>query len=363
MPSKLRLIALYLPQFHPFKENDEWCGKGFTEWVNVVKAKPRFIGHYQPHLPADLGFYDLRVPEVRKEQAKLAKEHGIYGFCYYHYWFNGHLLMERPLEEIFKSHEPDFPFMICWANETWKKNFGESKEILIKQTYSEEDDINHIKYLLPFFKDPRYIKINGSPVVGIYRTTDIPNVKRTVSLWRKEASKENIQLYICRFESFNETGKMYLNDGFDAAIEFQPHNKDLYYLSRNKKGYFRRIINKISRLIYGHNIIQNHIDYKKYVNFQLGRKFPDYKYYPCVTPMWDNAARRKYDFFAFYNNSPELFGKWLNGVIDKFTPYSQDENLVFINAWNEWAEGSHLEPDMKWGKSYLEEIKNIVINK
>jgi lipopolysaccharide biosynthesis protein len=356
---KHRLIAIYLPQFHPFKENDEWWGKGFTEWNNVVKTKPRFFGHYQPHLPADLGFYDLRVPEVRIEQAKMAKEYGIYGFCYYHYWFNGHLLMERPLEEILRSHEPDFPFMICWANESWKKAWGESQEILIEQTYSEEDDINHIKYLLPFLKDPRYIRINGKPVISIYRTTDIYDIDRTVYLWRQEALKEKIELYVCRFESFNETGKKYFHNEIDAAIEFQPHGKGLYYQFENKKKYIKRLINKISRGIYGHNIIQDHIDYKKYVEFQLTRKFPDYKYYPCVTPMWDNAARRKYEFFAFHNSSPELFGNWLDNVIDKFTPYSQDENLIFINAWNEWAEGNHLEPDMKWDKKYLEEVKNI----
>jgi lipopolysaccharide biosynthesis protein len=358
--NKHRLIAIYLPQFHPFKENDEWWGKGFTEWNNVVKAKPRYRGHYQPHLPADLGFYDLRVPETRMEQARLAKEHGIYGFCYYHYWFNGHLLMERPLEEVLKSHEPDFPFMICWANETWKKAWGESQDVLISQTYSETDDLNHIRYLIPFLKDPRYIRINNKPVISIYRSTHIPDIDKTINIWRNEASKEDIELYICRFESFREEGEKYLSKEINAAIEFQPHNNDLFYLYENKKYFGKRIINKISRSLYGHNIIFNHIDYKKYVDFQIKRKFPNYKYYPCVTPMWDNASRRKHDFFSFYNISPELFGKWLNNTIDKFIPYSQDENLIFINAWNEWAEGNHLEPDMKWGKRYLEEIKKIV---
>jgi lipopolysaccharide biosynthesis protein len=248
MAQRNRLIAIYLPQYHPFKENDEWWGKGFTEWRNVVKAKPRFLGHYQPHLPADLGFYDLRVPEVRNEQAKMAKEHGIYGFCYYHYWFNGHLLMERPLEDMLKSKEPDFPFMICWANENWTRAWdGGEKEILIQQNYSEEDDREHIQYLMKFLRDPRYIRINGKPVICIYRTTNIPNIDKTLSIWREEACKENIELYICRFESFSEEGGKYITNNMDAAIEFQPHNSKQYL--GNKK-IIKRGINKIFRNIF-----------------------------------------------------------------------------------------------------------------
>lgn len=178
MKSKHRVIAIYLPQYHPFKENDEWWGKGFTEWTNVTKSRPRFPGHYQPHLPSDLGFYDLRVPEVREQQAQMAKEFGLYGFCYYHYWFNGKLLMERPLQEILESGKPNFPFMICWANENWTRAWdGGEKQILIKQEYTEEDARNHIKWLIPYFKDYRYIRIDDKPVIAIYRTTIIPNFK------------------------------------------------------------------------------------------------------------------------------------------------------------------------------------------
>jgi len=356
---KPRIIAIYLPQFHPIPENDEWWGKGFTEWRNVVKAKPRFPGHYQPHLPADLGFYDLRVPEVMIEQAKMARKHGIYGFCYYHYWFNGHLLLERPLENMLKSKEPDFPFMICWANENWTRVWdGGEKEVLMEQKYSEKDDINHIQYLIKFFKDPRYIHINNKPVISIYKSTLLPNIEKTIEIWRTEALKERIELYICRFESIGQNGEKYMADGIDAAIEFEPHSgMKEYYQSKKYAHPIRRGINIVSRLIMGRNILPSTLDYKKYVVFQIKRPKPSYKKYLCVTPMWDNSARRNNnDFVAFRGSKPELFGIWLKNVVEKFVPYSDDENFIFINAWNEWAEGSHLEPDMKFGTQYLEEV-------
>jgi len=356
---KHRIIALYLPQFHPIPENDEWWGKGFTEWCNVVKARPRFPGHYQPHLPADLGFYDLRVPEVRIEQAKMAREHGIHGFCYYHYWFNGHLLLERPLEDMLKSKEPDFPFMICWANENWTRVWdGGEKEILIEQKYSEEDDVNHIHYLIKFFKDPRYIRVNNKPVISIYRSTLLPNIEKTIEIWRTEALKEGLELYICRFESFGESGKEYITKGIDAAIAFEPHTGMKEYQRKNYICFISKTINYVSRLLIKKNILPDIENYKKYVRFQSKKNtIPLYKKYPCVIPMWDNCARRKYTFFAFHGSTPELFGMWLKNVIEKFVPHSDEENFIFINAWNEWAEGNHLEPDIKWGDRYLKEIK------
>ena len=359
---KHRIIAIYLPQFHPIKENDEWWGKGFTEWTNVVKAKPRFHGHYQPHLPADLGFYDLRVPEVRAEQAKMAREHGIYGFCYYHYWFNGHLLLEQPLEDMLNSKEPDFPFMICWANENWTRSWdGGEKEILIEQKYSEEDDVNHIHYLMKFFKDTRYIKVNNKPVVSIYRSTLLPNIEKTIEIWQREALKEGIELYICHFESHGIDGCEYMAKGIDAAIEFAPFTGLNVYYQKNKYANFKRRVNKLLHLLIRKNTYHVIEDYKKYVFFQLKRIFPSYKQYPCIFPMWDNSARRKKGFFAFKNSTPEYFGIWLKYLIKNFIPYSNDENFIFINAWNEWAEGNHLEPDMKWGKRYLEEIRRLLV--
>lgn len=350
-----RVIAIYLPQYHPFPENDKWWGKGFTEWTNVTKARPRFRGHYQPHLPADLGFYDLRVPEIREEQARMAKEAGIYGFCYYHYWFNGKLLMERPLKEVLESGKPDFPFMICWANENWTRAWdGGEKEILIKQEYTEEDARNHIKWLIPYLKDPRYIKIDGKPVIALYRSTIIPHVDKMLEIWRQEAKKESLELYICRFESQGDVGKKFFVKGIDAAIDFKPHNLNEY---SEKKHIIPKVINRISRILGKYNIIPLLFSYSKYVEYACKQPLPNYKQYPCLFPSWDNSPRRKKSFFAFKGSTPRDFGRWLKNVITKFKPYSKEENLIFINAWNEWAEGNHLEPDQKWGSSYLDACK------
>lgn len=355
--SKHRVIAIYLPQYHPFPENDEWWGKGFTEWTNVAKARPKFPGHYQPHIPADLGFYDLRVPEVREQQAQMARDAGIYGFCYYHYWFNGKLLMERPLKEVLESGKPDFPFMICWANENWTRAWdGGEKQILIKQDYSDEDAREHIKWLIPYLKDSRYIKIDNKPVIAIYRSTIIPNIKKMLEIWREVASKEGIDLYICRFESFGQAGEEYLKPGFDASIDFQPHSIYNNGFYRKHKYLVKRITNKISKMLFNSKLLPDIVSYKKYVEYVMAKSIAGYKRYPCITPSWDNSSRRKgNNFFLFSKNTPYLYGKWLRYILRSFNPYSQDENLVFINAWNEWAEGNHLEPDFKWGNEFLEE--------
>lgn len=361
--SEKRIIAIHLPQFHPFKENDEWWGKGFTEWTNVTKCRPRFPGHYQPHLPADLGFYDLRLPEAREAQANLAKEYGIYGFCYYHYWFNGHQLMERPVNEIAASGKPDFPFMLCWANENWTRAWdGGFKEILIEQKHSDEDDIAHINYLIDnFFKDDRYIKIDGKPVFCIYRQDLFPDIKKTINIWREEARKKGVELYLCMFESFNNKGNVALENGFDASVEFQPtsvYNNG--YLKKNRC-LVRRATNKICRLSFGKYILPEIVSYEKYVNYVLSLPQVKYKRYPCVSPSWDNASRRKRtNFLVFYKSTPKFFGNWLRETMRKFKPFSKEENFVFINAWNEWAEGNHLEPDRKWGRQYLEEVKKCI---
>jgi len=357
-----RIIAFYLPQFHPIPENDEWWGKGFTEWTNVTKAKPVFKGHYQPHLPADLGFYDLRLPEVREQQAAMAKEAGIYGFCYYHYWFNGKRLLERPFNEVLESGKPDFPFMLCWANENWTRRWdGKDEEILMQQNYNEEDDLNHIAYLLDnVFSDARYIRIDGKPVFCIYRSTSIPNIKRTIEIWRNEASKKGIELYLCRVESHAESGSKYFETGFDAAIDFQPICTSL--TKYREKSLFQRILRKIGH--YTFNISRNQIiKYKKYVEFVIKQNLPaDYKQYPCVCPMWDNTSRREKKILIFKGSTPDIYKKWLNETVNKFIPFSDNENFIFINAWNEWAEGNHLEPDRKWGNKYLDVTKEVLSN-
>jgi len=360
MKKNIRPIAIYLPQFYPTPENDEWWGMGFTEWTNVAKAKPRFSGHYQPHLPADLGFYDLRVPEVRELQAQLAKEYGIYGFCYYHYWFNGRRILERPVNEILESKKPDFPFMLCWANENWTRCWVSKKtDILLKQNYNLEDDRNHIQYLINnVFKDPRYIRIDNKPVFAIYRSTHIPHIEQTLKLWREEAAKEEMELYLCRFEAHNFAGKEYLAQGFDAAVEFQPHA--VTNLMQDKT-IGTRIINKVTRTIFKKKVKATLLSYPQCVDYMCKQPMPEYKRYPCVMPMWDNSSRNENGFLAFKNSSPQLYYKWLKYTIENFVPYSTEENFLFLNAWNEWAEGNHLEPCRKWGRAYLEYTKKAIV--
>lgn len=356
---KKRVIAINLPQFHPFPENDEWWGKGFTEWTNVTKAKPRFRGHYQPHLPSDTGFYDLRLPEARQMQADMAKEAGIYGFCYYHYWFNGKRLMNRPIDEILASGEPDFPFMFCWANENWARNWaGGFKDVLMAQQYSNEDDINHIRWLCSTaFSDKRYIRIDNKPIFCVYRPHYFPDICKTIKTWRYIAEKEyNIKLYLCYFEAPIYTSGNYMDKGFDAVVDFQP--TCIGDFGKNKN-ILHRLYGKLFPV--GKNPFNIIYSYKNYVKYKCNEPMPDYKFYPCVSPGWDNSCRRTASsFMAFIGNTPDLFAKWLDNTINKFSPYAKDEDFVFINAWNEWAEGNHLEPDIKWGRAFLEATKKVI---
>jgi lipopolysaccharide biosynthesis protein len=374
MKAKLRPIAIYLPQFHPITENNEWWGKGFTEWTNVAQARPLFEGHYQPHIPADLGFYDLRLDETRAEQAALATEYGIHGFCYYHYWFNGRRILERPFQEVFESGKPDFPFMLCWANENWTRIWdGGEKNILLEQKYSDDDDREHIRSLIPYFKDPRYIRIDNKPVIAIYRTKLLPDPKRTTDIWRQEASKHNMDLYICRFESGEMIGEKYVTEsGFDAGIDFQPFGANITEFLKQKEeaqnkeklakvGYvlkreFLKLTNKkkYDRFMQLKWLVR---DYEAYVNFSIKQPMPHYKWFPGITPMWDNTSRRKNGALIFKNSSPMAYFKWLKHIVDNYKPKSKEENLLFINAWNEWAEGNHLEPCQKWGLQYLQKTK------
>ena len=349
-----RLIAIHLPQFYPFPENDEWWGKGFTEWTNVTKAKPRYRGHYQPHLPSDLGFYDLRLKESRLAQEKLARDYGIYGFCYYHYWFNGHLIMEKPVEAKLSDPEEDLPFMLCWANENWHRNWaGGFNESLIEQHYSKEDDIKHFEYLLPFFNDPRYIRVNGKPVFCVYKPSLMPDYNVFVETWQKLAAQNGFEFYMCTFEASGEWGKEYKNT--NAYVEFQPQNKEGFDRKYNP-------LLKICRRMGWKSKFNEITPYGPYVDFQIRKKHNlDYKRYPSVCPSWDNACRRiGQPFQALSNANPSDFKRWIEHVYKTFIPFGKGEDFIFINAWNEWAEGCHLEPDQKWGRAYLEAIKDVV---
>ena len=362
---KIRSIAIYLPQFHPVPENDKWWGKGFTEWTNVTKAKPLFQDHYQPHLPADLGFYDLRLEESRKAQETLAKEYGVYGFCYYHYWFNGKRILFEPLDRKLKNPEEDLPFMICWANENWTRVWdGSENEILLEQKYDENDDRDHIRHLLKYLKDPRYIKMEGKHVVAIYKSELLPNPKNTIQIWREEALKEGIDLLICRMDTNGKIGQQFLHSGFDKSIDFQPFGhyfeefKELKSIERNTTYY--RFVKKIKSVFLDKIKFAEYIslkegvfDYKEYVDFYCSQlPLPD-TCYPCVTPSWDNTSRKKTNFVLFKNSSPNIFYNWILHILKS----NQDkETLLFINAWNEWAEGNHMEPCRKWEKKYLEAL-------
>lgn len=358
--SKIRPIAFYLPQYHPIPENDLWWGKGFTEWTNVTKAKPLFRGHYQPHLPADLGFYDLRLPEARQAQADLAKEYGIYGFCYYHYWFKGRRLLERPFNEVLASGEPDFPFCLCWANEHWSRAWdGQDSQVLIKQEYSEEDDRQHIKWLVNAFRDKRYIRYDGKPVFLVYRASRLPNPLNTTSIWREEARKVGVgEIYLCRVESDLDECNDPATIGFDCAVEFQPMIGILGNPSR--KGQVWRYARKLglANKVYGQGWV---FDYSTVIERMLSRSPPPYKRFPCVTPSWDNSARRKSPLII-RDSTPDLYQKWLKAIIEKSKREAVGENFIFINAWNEWAEGNHLEPCQKWGLSYLEATRNALLS-
>lgn len=339
----VRLIAFYLPQYHPIPENDEWWGKGFTEWTNVTRAHPLFHGHYQPRLPGELGFYDLRVPEVREAQADLAREHGIYGFCYYYYWFSGKRLLHRPLDEMLQTGRPDFPFCICWANENWSRRWdGLDSEILIAQNYSEEDDRRFIKALAHMFRDRRYIRINGKPLVLVYRVGLLPDPVRTGQIWREYCHREGIgEIYLSSVQSFGEVIDPE-SLGFDAAVEFPPQGlaartgKPQRMISQNFGGMF--------------------FDYVQTAESYLHRTLPDYRLFRTVMVSWDNSPRRQDMGHIFLNAEPEHYGRWLRKVVEETRKFKfGHERLVFINAWNEWSEGNYLEPDMKNGRKYLEE--------
>jgi lipopolysaccharide biosynthesis protein len=352
----IRPLAIYLPQFHPIPENDEWWGKGFTEWTNVAGGRPQFPGHYQPHLPGELGFYDLRLGEVREAQAALARAHGIHGFCYYHYWFNGKLLLERPLQEILSSGKPDFPFCMCWANENWTRRWdGGEAEVLIGQHYGEADDRAHFDWLLPYFRDPRYIRVRGRPVFAVYRASYFPDVDRTLAIWREQARAAGFpDLYLIRVEATtNDRGPL---GGFDAAMEFQP---DWHHLGRPIPSFLPERIRRAGLAPSPfHNYIYRYADV---VDRMLSVEPPPYKRFPCVTPSWDNSARRhrrsakgRRSALILHQSSPAEYERWLRNTVERFTPFGEDEDFVFINAWNEWAEGNHLEPCARWGRGYLE---------
>ena len=363
---RARAIAFYLPQFHPIPENDAWWGKGFTEWTNVVKGSPRFAGHYQPHLPADLGFYDLRLEQTRVAQADLAREFGIEGFCYYHYWFKGRRLLQRPLDEMLASGKPDFPFCLCWANQTWSRAWsGREHDVLIQQTYANEDNGTHIDWLIDVFKDKRYMLVDGRPLFLIYQPEDIPDVAGLLRGWRSATvTRLGVEPYFCAvrtgYSTLDPAGLLAF--GFDGVVEFEP-NRDHFPKAKNTTGHAVWLAQRFlpARL---YDRLRNNgwmrrrtlntvVDYSAYVARSVCRPVLGDRTFPVVFPSWDNTVRRT-SATIIENNDPVQYRRWLADAVSRVEARPPDTRLVFINAWNEWAEGCHLEPDQRHGDAFLE---------
>ncbi len=346
----VKLIAFYLPQFHAIPENDEWWGKGFTEWTNVKPAKPKFEGHYQPHVPGELGYYNLLNPKVQERQAELAKQYGVGGFCFYFYWFAGKRLLEAPIENYLNNQNIDFPFCLCWANENWSRRWdGLDSELLISQKHSPEDDLAFIAYIAKYLRDPRYIRVDGKPLLMIYRPSDLPEAKKTVERWRTWCRENGIgEIYLGYTQSFERVDPALY--GLDAAIEFPPNNSSP-----------PDITNAVTPL---HDKFEGRVyDWTSFVRRSESYETPAYKLFRGVCPSWDNTARRKTKGFIQANTAPVGYQNWLRNAIHdtvrRFTDKS--ERLVFVNAWNEWAEGAHLEPDQRYGYAWLEATRQAML--
>ena len=342
-PPGVRIIAFYLPQFHPIPENDEWWGKGFTEWTNVTRAAPLFDGHYQPHLPADLGFYDLRVRDVQRQQVTLARTYGVAGFCFYLYWFEGRRLLEGPLDAFVNDHSMDFPFCICWANESWTRTWdGLEREVLIQQNHSAADDLRFMRDVSRYLKQENYIRIDGRPLLVVYRPGLLPEPRQTAERWREWCREVGIgEIHLSYAQSFETVDPAKF--GFDSAIEFPPNLSS----PPNVEHMVNHLDAQFSGSIYDWSVFPDRSD--RY-------SIPSYPLFRAVNTGWDNTARRGSAGTVFVNSSPAFYWRWLvNAIRDTKKRFpSHDERLVFVNAWNEWAEGAHLEPDRRFGFGYLE---------
>lgn len=380
---KARVIAYYLPQFHPIPENDAVWGKGFTEWTNVAKAKPLFKGHYQPRIPADLGFYDLRLPEVREQQAQMAREAGVEGFCYYHYWMgNGKLLLQRPFEEVLQSGKPDFPFCLCWANHEWTTKTwmnGGKEQIIAPMVYGGEEDYTaHFNYVLPALKDKRYITVDGLPIFCIYDPYRFKDVDHFVDVWRKLAHSNGLpgihftamisstttvrrrddgtlERVLPNLESSSDVYKRILSLGFDSITSYGKSRAEML-----SKGEYNRII---SKFLHKHlNFLPTlRYSYPKTVKYFFNTEDTWENVFPTVIPQWDRTPRSGNGEGIYVDSTPENFKAHLEDALKIVANKAFEHRLIFLKSWNEWGEGNYVEPDIKFGNGYLDVLKQCII--
>lgn len=376
---KPRIIGLYLPQYHPIPENDEWWGKGFTEWTNVAKARPLFRGHYQPRIPADLGFYDLRLPEVREQQAQLAREAGLEGFCYYHYWFgNGRQLLERPFNEVLASGKPDFPFCLCWANHDWtnktwqKGNNFRRDSMIMKMEYSKEDYVRHFNYVLPAFRDPRYITVDGKPLFAVWAPHHIPDAREFIDLWQQLA-RENGLPGIHFVGHTDNAGKGLPGQAADyysadKAKEYYQAVLDLGFDAVMSSGYRRAVTllqgktRMMWRMLSGKTFAPTYskMDYSRlmanyYVPEDAGENI-----YPTLLPQWDRTPRAGKNSEIVVDSTPDRFQETVETAIELIRQKEPEHQLLFLKAWNEWGEGDYVEPDLKFDHGYIQAIRQAI---
>ena len=349
-----KMIALYLPQYHPIPENDEWYGKGFTEWTNLAKAKPLFPGHYQPHVPADLGFYDLRLKEVRREQAKMAEDYGIDAFCYWNYWFgNKKQLLEMPIWEVYKDKEIRLPFCLAWANHSWEKKMWDkngNNTLLMEQKYLGEEDYKDYFYtMLPLFKDERYFKVGKKLLFFIYNPLEFDEVSQFISLWKKLAKDEGLDgFYFVGKDSACRNKEEIINLGFDAVYDDNTFN------IHHELPLLKKVFLYVKREIFH---LPTVFKYKDAINYMVTKDAYQEDVIPCIAPNWDHSPRSGRNAIILDECEPKYFKKVVKKAIEAVSNKSEDKQLIVIKSWNEWGEGNHLEPDLKYGRGYLEALK------
>lgn len=379
MKTKARVIAYYLPQFHPTKINDKYWGKGFTEWTNVTKAKPQYRGHYQPQIPADLGFYDLRLPEIRQAQADMARENGVEGFMYWNYWFgNGKKILEMPIEELMRTAKPDFPFCVGWANhdwsnKTWQKTKRFTKDtVFLKQEYlGKQDYTDYFYYLLPMFRDHRYIKVDEKPLFYVFDPDSCPDMKEFIQLWQHLAEKNGILgiHFVARADSIGKADEIYkknfmnevkarydryIDMGFDAVSSMNFRRAEIL-----ATGFFKKIIRNIRRKIFGYAL--NSHDYMKLTeHYYTDEDKLDYVY-PQITPRKDKTPRAGKNALVYTGSTPEKFRIAIKMALEKIKDKDDEHKILFLNSWNEWGEGSYMEPDIVWGHQYLDVLREEIV--